>query len=82
MRGEQPTVVETLRVRVVPEGSHDVLFEFLKLYRDAVQLVVNELWDLDGKLSRKKLHGMFYGKLRKLGLEHTTPSKYTLTPRA
>jgi putative transposase len=78
VRGEQPTVVETLRVRVVPEGSHDVLFEFLKLYRDAVQLVVNELWDLDGKLSRKKLHGMFYGKLRKLGLRaHHAKQIYT-----
>jgi len=33
-----------------------VLFEFLKMYRDAVQMIVNELWSLDEKLSRKKLH--------------------------
>ena len=78
MRGEQPVVVEALKVRAVPEGSHDRLLEFLKLYRDAVQLVVNELWDLDGKLSRKKLHEMFYGKLRKLGLRaHHAKQIYT-----
>ena len=41
--------------------------EFLKLYRDAVQMVVNELWGLDEKLSRKKLHEVFYNKLRGLG---------------
>ena len=49
VRGEQPAVVEALRMRAVPEGSHDHLLEFLKLYRDAVQLVVNELWNLDGE---------------------------------
>jgi hypothetical protein len=42
-------VVEALRMRAVPEGSHGRLLEFLKLYRDAVQLVVNELWNLDGE---------------------------------
>ena len=68
MRGEQPAVVEALRMRAVPEGSCEHLLEFLKLYRDAVQVVVNELWSLEGKLSRKKLHEMFYSKLRKLGL--------------
>jgi putative transposase len=28
---------------------------------------VNELWSLNAKVSRKKLHKMFYGKLRKMG---------------
>jgi len=68
MRGEQPVVVEALKVRAVPEGSHDSLLEFLRLYRDAVRLVVNDLWNLDEKLSRKKLHEAFYNKLRELGL--------------
>jgi len=67
MRGEELIVVEALRVRALPEGSHERLLEFLRMYRDAVQLVVNELWSLDTKLSRRKLHEMFYGKLRKLG---------------
>jgi len=67
VRGEQPVVVEALKVRSVPEGSHDLLLEFLRLYRDAVQLVINELWSLEGKLSRKKLHEAFYEKLRVLG---------------
>jgi len=67
MKGEQLIVVETLRVRAVPEGSCDQLLDFLKLYRDAVQLVVNELWNLNNKLSKKKLHEAFYDKLRRLG---------------
>ena len=67
MRGEELTVVEALKVRALPEGSCDSLIEFLRMYRDAVQMVMNELWDLNEKLSKKKLHEMFYGKLRKLG---------------
>jgi len=54
-------------MRAVPEGSCELLSEFLRVYRDAVQLVVNELWSLNAKVSRKKLHKMFYGKLRKMG---------------
>jgi len=53
VRGEQPVVVETLKMRAVPEGSCERLLEFLKLYRDAVQMVVDELWNLDTKLSKK-----------------------------
>ena len=60
-------VVEALRMRAAPEGSCELLSEFLRVYRDAVQLVVNELWSLNAKVSRKKLHKMFYGKLRKMG---------------
>jgi hypothetical protein len=67
MRGEQPVVVEALRMRTVPEGSCDQLLDFLRLYRNAVQLVVNELWSFSEKLSRKKLHELFYDRLRKLG---------------
>jgi len=37
------------------------------MYRDAVQLVVNEVWKLDKVHSTKKLHTMFYEKLRVLG---------------
>ena len=46
MRGEELTVVEALKVRVLPEGSRKHLLEFPRAYRDAVQLVVNELWGL------------------------------------
>jgi len=55
-----------------------VLFEFLKMYRDAVQMIVNELWSLDEKLSRKKLHKIFYEELRKLGFRaHLAKQIYT-----
>jgi len=53
---------------VAPEGGEALLVEFLKAYRDAVQLVVNEVWRQDKVPSIKKLHTMFYSKLRKLGL--------------
>ena len=78
MRGEELIVIETLRVRALPEGSYDYLLEFLRMYRDAVQLVVNELWSLDTKLSKKKLHEMFYEKLRKLSFRaHHAKQIYT-----
>ena len=78
VRGEQPATVEALRVRAVPEGSCDTLLEFLRLYRDAVQLVVNELWSLSEELSKKKLNEMFYGKLRKIGFRaHHAKQIYT-----
>jgi hypothetical protein len=41
VRGEELVVVEALKVRALPEGSYDNLLEFLRLYRDAVQIVVN-----------------------------------------
>ncbi|MEM3988700.1 MAG: zinc ribbon domain-containing protein [Sulfolobales archaeon] len=67
MRGGE--LVETLKMRALPKGSddHDALIEFLKLYRDALQLVVNRLWSLDEVPSIKTLHRMFYSKLRELG---------------
>ncbi|MCR8473780.1 MAG: hypothetical protein QXY58_03210 [Nitrososphaerota archaeon] len=56
-------------MKVLPEGSDEykALLEILRLYRDAVQLVVNKLWSLDRAPSISTLHGMFYGELRKLG---------------
>jgi putative transposase len=67
MRGEEPTVVEALKVRALPEGSYDHLLEFLRLYRDAVQMVVDRVWSINEKLSRKKLHRLFYDDLVSLG---------------
>jgi len=37
------------------------------VYRDAVQLVIDEMWGLDTVPSTKHLHRMFYEKLRKYG---------------
>jgi putative transposase len=68
VRGGEPVVVEALKVRALPEGSYDRLLEFLRLYRDAVQMVVNRVWGIDGGLSKKKLHRLFYRDLVKLGL--------------
>ncbi|MEM4018415.1 MAG: zinc ribbon domain-containing protein, partial [Sulfolobales archaeon] len=41
--------------------------EFLRLYRDATQFVVNKLWSLSKIPSVTTLHRMFYGELRKHG---------------
>ncbi|MEM4938976.1 MAG: IS200/IS605 family accessory protein TnpB-related protein, partial [Sulfolobales archaeon] len=41
------------------------LVEFLRLYRNALQLVVNKLWSLDEVPSIKALHKMFYSELKK-----------------
>ncbi|MEM3983769.1 MAG: hypothetical protein QW630_04520, partial [Sulfolobales archaeon] len=59
-------LVEALKVRALPEGSddRDALIEFLKLYRDVLQLVVNRLWSLNEVPSIKTLHRMFYSELR------------------
>jgi len=67
VKGEELVVVEALKVRALPEGSCDQLLDFLKLYRDAVQIVVNEIWNSNEKLSRRKLHEAFYDKLKRLG---------------
>ncbi|MEM3990109.1 MAG: zinc ribbon domain-containing protein [Desulfurococcaceae archaeon] len=62
-------LVETLRMKALPEGSYDRdrLIEFLKLYRDAVQLAVNKVWNLDKVPSIATLHKMFYSELRRYG---------------
>ncbi len=78
MRGGE--LVEALRMRALPEGSddHGALVEFLKLYRDVLQLVVNKLWSLNEVPSIKTLHGMFYSELRKLGFRaHHVKQVYT-----
>jgi putative transposase len=63
MRGEELVVNEALKTRALPEGSYDKLLEFLRLYRDAVQIVVDKIWGIDEKLSKKKLHRLFYSDL-------------------
>jgi putative transposase len=67
MRGGEPVVNEALKVRALPEGSYDKLLEFLRLYRDAVQIVVDRIWGINEKLSWKKLHRLFYSDLMRLG---------------
>jgi len=67
MRGEEPVVNEALKTRALPEGSYDYLLEFLRLYRDAVQLVVDKIWGINEKLSWKKLHRLFYSDLISMG---------------
>jgi putative transposase len=67
VRGEEPAIVEVLKARALPEGSHGKLLEFLRLYRDVVQILVDRIWGLNKRLSRKKLHGLFYNDLVKLG---------------
>jgi putative transposase len=53
---------------VTPKGDEGVLIEFLRVYRDSVQLVVDEIWGLSEIPSRTELHNMFYSRLVKLGL--------------
>jgi putative transposase len=67
VRGEEPTVIEALKTRALPEGSYDHLLEFLRLYRDAVQSVVDRIWSINKKLSWKKLHRLFYSDLVSMG---------------
>ena len=58
----------TVRVEAVaPEGGEGLLVEFLRAYRDTVQLIIDEVWGLEKIPSRKKLHEMFYDKLIELG---------------
>ena len=52
---------------VTPEGGEGLLVEFLRAYRDAVQLVVDGVWGLDSVPFEKTLHKMFYSRLRSLG---------------
>jgi putative transposase len=52
---------------VTPKGDEGVLLEFLRVYRDSVQLVVDEIWGLDEAPSWMELHTMFYSRLVKYG---------------
>jgi putative transposase len=61
-------VLATARVEAAaPKGGEALLTQFIKMYRDAVQCVVNRIWSLDGVPSEEKLHKMFYSELRRLG---------------
>jgi putative transposase len=61
-------VTVTARVEAVtPEGGEGLLVEFLRTYRDSVQLVVDEIWNSDRIPSERKLHRVFYSRLRGLG---------------
>jgi putative transposase len=66
VRGGEP-VVEALRMRALPEGGYDHLLEFLKLYRDAVQLVIDRIWSINERLSKRRLHRLFYNDLVSMG---------------
>jgi hypothetical protein len=57
MRGEELVVNEALKVRALPEGSYDKLLEFLKLYRDAVQIIVDRIWSIDENSLRRSCTG-------------------------
>jgi putative transposase len=61
-------VTVTAKVEAVtPEGDEGLLVEFLRAYRDAVQLVVDGIWGLDRVPSERALHRTFYSRLRGLG---------------
>jgi len=61
-------VLATARVEAAaPEGGEALLTQFLKLYRDAVQYIVDGIWFLNDVPSEEKLHKMFYSELRRLG---------------
>ncbi|MCC6054473.1 MAG: IS200/IS605 family accessory protein TnpB-related protein [Thermosphaera sp.] len=58
----------TARVEAVtPKGDERLLVEFLRVYRDSIQLVINEIWGLSEVPSWTELHNMFYGRLVKMG---------------
>ncbi|MCC6015316.1 MAG: hypothetical protein LM564_06400 [Desulfurococcaceae archaeon] len=49
---------------VTLEGGEGPLVEFLRAYRDSVQLVVDGVWGLGQVSSEKTLHRVFYSRLR------------------
>jgi putative transposase len=61
-------VLATAKVEAVaPEGGEALIIQFLKLYRDAVQYIVDGIWFLNDVPSEEKLHKMFYSELRRQG---------------
>jgi len=80
MREEE--LVEALKMKALPESSDDylTLLEFLRLYRDATQFVINKLWNLNKVPSISTLHGMFYNELREARFQ-STPRKADLRLR-
>jgi len=58
----------TARVEAVtPKGDEGLLVEFLRTYRESVQLVVDEIWGLSEAPSWTELHTMFYSRLIRMG---------------
>ena len=65
-----PPVRATVTARVeavTPKGDEVLLVEFLRTYRDSIQLVIDEIWGLDETPSWTELHGMFYNRLIRMG---------------
>jgi len=67
------SLANTMRVRatarveaVAPEGGEG-LVQFLRMYRDAVQEIVDELWRLGKTPSKATLHRAYYDRLRGRG---------------
>jgi len=61
-------VLATAKIEAAaPEGGEALLHQFIKLYRDAVQYVVDGIWFLDDTPSEESLHKMFYSELKRLG---------------
>ena len=61
-------VLATAKIEAVAsEGGETILIQFLKIYRDVVQHIVNRIWLLDDALSEEKLHKMFYEELKRFG---------------
>jgi len=52
---------------VTPKGDEGLLVEFLRVYRDSVQLVVDGIWGLSEAPSWTELHSIFYSRLVKYG---------------
>jgi len=52
---------------VTPKGDEELLLEFLRVYRESVQLVINEIWSLSETPSWTELHSMFYCRLIRIG---------------
>jgi putative transposase len=58
----------TARVEAVtPKGDEGLLVEFLRVYRDSVQLVIDEIWGLSETPSWTELHSIFYSRLIRMG---------------
>jgi hypothetical protein len=56
-------VLATAKIEAVaPERGESILLQFLKLYRDAVQYIVDGIWFLGDTPSEEKLHKMFYSE--------------------
>jgi putative transposase len=52
---------------VTPKGDEGLLVEFLKTYRESVQLVIDEIWGLSEVPSWTELHSIFYNRLIRMG---------------